>query len=117
MLDPKRVGRNNKDGNENENKKSLYKIGTRKGIDGRILQEMYRPKKPLSEIQKKEKGGASGFRKAMGVKTPENRKAGGDEIKTRAGHGERGPLVREKDPDLVNKEDKGKEDKGMENIL
>ena len=48
----------------------------------------------------------------MGVKAPENRKAGGDEIKTRAGHGERGPLVREKDPVLVNKEDKG-----MENIL
>lgn len=112
MLLPKRVKRKKY---KDEIRKSLLKEKTRECIDGRTLQEMNRTGKPLREIQKEQKGskkGASGFRKAIGVKAPENRKAGGDEIKTRAGHGERGPLVREKDPVLVNKEDKG-----MENIL
>lgn len=59
--------------------------------------------------ERKKKKGPSGFRKEMGVKTPENSEAGGDEIKTRAGHGECGPLVREKYPDLVSEEDKDME--------
>ena len=74
-----------------------------------LVPKRVRRKKYLSEIQKKQKEsiqGPSGFRKAMGVKAPENRKTGGDEIKTRAGHGECGPLVREKYPDFESEEDK-----------
>ena len=106
MLLPKRVRRKKYN---DKKKKSLLKGKKGKGIDGRTLQEMNSTGKSLSEIQKKQKEsiqGPSGFRKEIGVKTPENSEAGDDEIKTRSGHGECGPLVREKYPDLVNKEDK-----------
>ena len=109
MLVPKRVRRKKYN---DEKKKSLLKEKTRNDIDGRTSQEMNRTEKPLSEIQKKQKEsiqGPSGFRKEICVKIPENSEAGGDEIKTRAGHGECGPLEREKDSDLVSEEDNGME--------
>ena len=54
------------------------------------------------------KANNSRFLRSMKIKPPKT-DPNNEEKKTRAGHGERGPLVREKYPDLVSEEDKGME--------